>query len=100
MPVHGHFRNGCFLRDLYPLVPYRFTVRSAHDNSRGSGLLTCHRPIDSRKLDVAEECCQIGRIGKNCDLADHGTDQKAPCLSGPTLVLEPGIVTKGHATAM
>src|SRR3546814_8113378 len=62
------FRNGGFLRDLYPLVPYRFTVRSAHDNSRGSGLLTCHRPIASRMLDVDEECCQIGRIGKTCDL--------------------------------
>src|SRR3546814_4498594 len=76
------FRNGGFLRDLYPLVPYRFTVRSAHDNSRGSGLLTCHRPIASRMLDVDEECCQIGRIGKTCDLAAHRTDQKALRLLG------------------
>src|SRR3546814_14088514 len=82
IPVHGHFRNGGFLRDLYPLVPYRFTVRSAHDNSRGSGLLTCTRPIASRMLDVDEECCQIGRIGKTCDLAAHRTDQTALRILG------------------
>src|SRR3546814_8560335 len=89
------FRNGGFLRDLYPLVPYRFTVRSAHDNSRGSGLLTCHRPIASRMLDVDEECCQIGRIGKTCDLAAHRTDQKALRLLGRLIDIEHGIVTKG-----
>src|SRR3546814_953609 len=80
---------------LYPLVPYRFTVRSAHDNSRGSGLLTCHRPIASRMLDVDEECCQIGRIGKTCDLAAHRTDQKALRLLGRLIDIEHGIVTKG-----
>src|SRR3546814_3125711 len=72
----------------------RFTGRSAHDNSRGSGLRTCHRPIASRMLDVDEECCQIGRIGKTCDLAAHRTDQKALRLLGRLIDIEHGIVTK------
>src|SRR3546814_19085302 len=74
------------------------------DLSRGSGLLTCHRPIASRMLDVDEECCQIGRIGKTCDLAAHRTDQKALRLLGRLIDIEHGIVTKclvngraGHA---
>src|SRR3546814_3771964 len=95
MPVDGHFRNGGVMRELYPLVPYRLTLRSAHDNSRGSGFLTCHRPIASRMLDVDEECCQIGRIGKTCDLATHRTDQKALRLLGRLIDIEHGIVTKG-----
>src|SRR3546814_4384706 len=46
-------------------------------------------------LDVDEECCQIGRIGKTCDLAAHRTDQKALRLLGRLIDIEHGIVTKG-----
>src|SRR3546814_18141154 len=70
------------------LFPYTTLFRS-------SGLLTCHRPIASRMLDVDEECCQIGRIGKTCDLAAHRTDQKALRLLGRLIDIEHGIVTNG-----
>src|SRR3546814_14407596 len=46
-------------------------------------------------LDVDEECCQIGRICKTCDLAAHRTDQKALRLLGRLIDIEHGIVTKG-----